>query len=75
MYDLLCPQFRMNCEFSHDINKIQTTKLLVLLRFYFLIQIFAPNGSWFCDKLRLNSSVRFCVARHLRAARKSCHVG
>ena len=42
-----------NCRFSHDVTKIETTKLLILWRFNFmmyksslkllLIQIFAPN--------------------------------
>ena len=29
------PQPATNCWFSHDVTKIQTTKLLILLRFYF----------------------------------------
>ena len=43
----------MCCQFSHDVTKIETTKLLILLRFNFMmykgslkllfIQIFAPN--------------------------------
>ena len=52
------------CWFSHDVTKIQTTKLSILLRFYFhdvfeqlklISYIFSlQKGSWFCDRVRLN---------------------
>ena len=70
--------------FSHDTTKIQTTKLLILLRFTFMmyksswklvfIQIFALN--WFLvlwwTALELLS---FCLTWHLHDGRKSCHIG
>ena len=54
-----------NCWFSHDVTKIQTTKLSILPRFYFHVVLeklktnFHTNfrfkkGSWFCDNIRLN---------------------
>ena len=49
---------------SHDVTKIQTTKLSMLLLFYFhdvlgqlktnLHAISLQKGSWFCDRVRLN---------------------
>ena len=56
---------KANCRFSHDVTKIQTTKLSILPRFYFrdvLEQLktnFDTNfslqkGSWFCDRVPLN---------------------
>ena len=53
------------CWFSHDATKTQTTKLSILLRFYFhdvfeqLKTNFRTNfrfkkGSWFFDRVRLN---------------------
>ena len=49
---------------SNDVTKIQTTKLSILLRFYFhdvleqlklISYIFSlQKGSWFCDRVRLN---------------------
>ena len=32
---IFCPRHSVNCWFSHDVTKIQTTKLSILLRFYF----------------------------------------
>ena len=45
----------MYCWFSHDVTKIQTTKLSMLLRFYFHVTNFQTNfslqkGSWFCQE-------------------------
>ena len=50
--------------FSRDVSKIQTTKLLILLRFYFhdvqeqlktySYKFLLWMGSWFCNRLRLN---------------------
>ena len=59
------PYTSVYCWFSHDVTKIQTTKISILLRFYFhdvLEQLktdFYTNfsrrkGSWFCDRVRLN---------------------
>jgi len=52
------------CWFSHDVTKIQSTKLLILLIFTWmryknswkllLYEFFIRMGSWFCDRLRLN---------------------
>ena len=53
-----------NCWLLHDVTKIQTTKLSILLKFYFhdvleqlktiFITNFASKGYWFCGRLRLN---------------------
>ena len=49
--------------FSHDVTKIQTTKLSILLRFYFddvleqlktVYKFSLQKVSWFCDRVRLN---------------------
>ena len=53
------------CWFLHDVTKIQTTKLLMLLRFYFhgVLELLKTNfqtnfslqkGSWFCNRVLLN---------------------
>ena len=53
------------CWFLHDVTKIQTTKLSMLLRFYFhgvleLLKTFSQTnfslqkGSWFCNRVLLN---------------------
>ena len=55
------------CWFSHDVTKIQITKLSILLRFYFhdafierpktnIHKVFASirKDSWFCDRVRFN---------------------
>ena len=47
------------CWFSHDVTKIQTTKLSILLRFYFhgvleLLETNFQKCSWFCNRVRLN---------------------
>ena len=53
------------CWFSHDVTKIQTTKLSILLRFYFhgvleqlktnfFCKFSLQKGSWFCNIVRLN---------------------
>ena len=55
----------MYCWFSHDVTKIQTTKLSMLLRFYFhgVLELQKTNfqtnfslqkGSWFCNRVLLN---------------------
>ena len=45
-----------NCGFSHDVTKIQTTKLSILLRFYF-------HGA--LEQLRTNSQTNFRFKRVL----------
>ena len=51
------------CWFSHDVTKIQTTKLSILLRFYFddvleqlktVYKFSLQKVSWFCDRVRLS---------------------
>ena len=55
-----------NWVFSHDVTKIQTKELSILLSFFFhevlqhlktlcLRQIFGSKGSWFCDRRRLSN--------------------
>ena len=56
--------YKLYCWFSHEVTKIQTTKLSMLLRFYFHVvleqlktnvQKFSlQKSSWFCNKVRLN---------------------
>ena len=71
------------CRFSQDVTKIETTKLLILLRFNFMmyksslklliIQIFAPNEFLVLRETTLEF-LSFWVTRHSRDGRKSCYV-
>ena len=69
-----------NCWFSYDVTKVQTTKLLILLRFYFhdvLEQLETNFHSNFCFK-RVQSTfefLSFCMTQHLHDGWESCHVG
>ena len=69
--------------FSHDVTRIQTTKLSILLRFYFhsvLKQLKTNFQTNFRFKRVLGFVIdtleflRFCVTRHLHDGRESCHL-
>ena len=74
-----------NCWFSHDVTKIQTTKLSILVRFYFhevLGQLETNCHTNFRFKRVLGfvteSTLEFlsyCVTWHLHDGREGCHVG
>ena len=72
------------CWFSHDVAKIQTTKLSMLLRFYFhevLGQLKTNFHTNFRFKRVLGLVVEYAIISkvlrdaHLHDGRESCHVG
>ena len=74
-----------NCWFSHDVTKIQTTKLSILQRFY-LHDALEQLKTNFHTNFRLKrvlgfvieyqlEFLSFCVTRHLHDGQESCHVG
>ena len=64
--------------FSHDVTKIQTKKLSLLLSFYFHVileqQIFGSKGFFFL-RYRTFEFPGFCVTQHLAGGRESSFVG
>ena len=76
---------KINCWFSHDVTKIQTTKLSILLRFYLygvLEQLktnfqtnFASKGFLVFEFLSTLEFLSYCVTKHLHDGRESCHLG
>ena len=72
------------CWFSHDVTKTQTTKLSILLRFYFhgvLEQLKTNFQTNFRFRRVLDFVIgtleflSFCVTQHLHDGQESCHLG